>query len=222
LPRFVFSCAEHEDYGIKGWRPDWFPGADPVVGMGVAHDCLEHRASKTGPLNEEMMALGAMMFIRGGGGYFSWKAETANQWWQNGAADFEDHVQRYLAGTHDWVTMPKGGTKPLEWGDHEIPLLFKEIEQRMKEVFEDAEDQLPDWLFDDIRKEAITRLIRRGYRWAAARYCCEYEACKLFERIEKVADQELQYATEGLSKLIVSINLQTLQARIVTEEDYVW
>ena len=34
----TFICEEHQEYSGKGWRPEWIPGADPLEGMGAAHD----------------------------------------------------------------------------------------------------------------------------------------------------------------------------------------
>jgi hypothetical protein len=214
---FRFECAEHEEYGIKGWKPKWFPGADPVTGMGVAHDVMEHNRTKAGPMSEEMAALGAGLFIRGGGGYFSHKAPSANKWYQNAASDFPDHTARYLAGTHDWVTPLPGrqGVSPVdEWAELELIELRGAIRRGMKDEEDRFEREVPDWLFDAERIDLIIRHARLGYRWAARRYRCEYTACCIFQQIEKEADRKLEYATEGLDELHVRLVLGEQRAEV--------
>ncbi len=56
-----------DDSGWEGLRPLWMTG-DPVVGMAVAHDILEH-AADGGRL--ELQALGSIVYVRGLNGYFS-------------------------------------------------------------------------------------------------------------------------------------------------------
>lgn len=38
---YTFICETHEEFGCKGWKQEGVPGADPLGGMGVAHDVLE-------------------------------------------------------------------------------------------------------------------------------------------------------------------------------------
>jgi len=66
---YEFVCETHEDYGSLGWRLKKFSGFDPLDGMAVAHDCLEHFPDLDTSLDAEFMALGAAMLIRGETGY---------------------------------------------------------------------------------------------------------------------------------------------------------
>lgn len=63
--RFRLDC--DDDSGFEGLRPLWMPG-DPVGGMGVAHDILEHQPDG-GRL--ELQALGSIVYVRGLMGYFA-------------------------------------------------------------------------------------------------------------------------------------------------------
>lgn len=60
---FEFVCAEHEEFGENGWRLKSQPDFDPLSGMAVAHDCLEHFTDSADPA-DEFLALGAAMWIR--------------------------------------------------------------------------------------------------------------------------------------------------------------
>jgi hypothetical protein len=70
MKRYTFILEEWDTTGGLGLRPEWFPGADPLGGVAVAHDILEHDNMTVGDVNEEIQALGRMHWIRGEGGYF--------------------------------------------------------------------------------------------------------------------------------------------------------
>src|SRR5215510_9381522 len=58
-----FKVENHPEYGTLGLAPQWMQGEqdDPLTGMGVAHDVLEH-----GPNDEvEWQGLGGSVHVRG-------------------------------------------------------------------------------------------------------------------------------------------------------------
>src|ERR1044072_3858805 len=57
-----FVIAEHRDLGYTGLAPNWMPGhqADPLQGMGAAHDVLEHGSHDT----VEWQGLGGSLWVR--------------------------------------------------------------------------------------------------------------------------------------------------------------
>jgi len=62
---------ETSDQSGVGWLMIGAPSTYfPIGGMGVAHDLLEHRPTDSGTIEEELQALGAMIYIRGVGGFF--------------------------------------------------------------------------------------------------------------------------------------------------------
>lgn len=65
-----FTCMEHEEFGELGWRPDWLKhlGFEPSWDFGVSHDILEHMVDKIGGAEGELMAFGAVIWIRGESG----------------------------------------------------------------------------------------------------------------------------------------------------------
>ena len=67
----TFIIEEHEEYQTKGARPIDTPHADPLGGMSVAHDMLEHFHNDQGSVYEELMALGASYYVRGETGFFN-------------------------------------------------------------------------------------------------------------------------------------------------------
>jgi hypothetical protein len=64
------TCKEGE-LGI-GWMPNWVKDAaiDPGQGITVSHDILEHIVDDIGGAEGELMALGALLWIRGESGWF--------------------------------------------------------------------------------------------------------------------------------------------------------
>jgi hypothetical protein len=65
--RFVWT--DDSEYG-SGFKPDWIPQADPTQGFGAAHDVLEHIIDTRGGFEGEMMAFGAMHYVRQ---YYPWR-----------------------------------------------------------------------------------------------------------------------------------------------------
>lgn len=61
-----------DERGNRGWLPQGYPNFDVVVPGQFGHDCLEHlpRGQKHGPIADELMALGARLYVR-----------VKSQWW---------------------------------------------------------------------------------------------------------------------------------------------
>jgi hypothetical protein len=68
--RKVFVWKNSERFGNFGWVPATQPTFDPNLGLGVAHDTLEHGLRDLPDLTAEVVAFGAMVNVRGIGGYF--------------------------------------------------------------------------------------------------------------------------------------------------------
>jgi len=66
-----FICEKQADSDLLGWRLSTQRGFDPLGGMAVAHDILEHFPDSTDSVADELQALGAELYIRGNTGY--WK-----------------------------------------------------------------------------------------------------------------------------------------------------
>jgi hypothetical protein len=59
-----FAFEEIEDTDLFGLRPLWMDNADASTGRGVAHDMLEHFATRESALESEFQALGALYLLR--------------------------------------------------------------------------------------------------------------------------------------------------------------
>ena len=60
----TFEWAVDEDSGTDGWRPLRRPEFRPGFGHLVAHDLIEHRPDDDGSVRAELIALGAVLWIR--------------------------------------------------------------------------------------------------------------------------------------------------------------
>lgn len=73
MPSKIFEFCEDEEFGGWGWKPVNFPGANTAEAMGIVHDILEHfpRDRMLSEIEDELLALGASLHVRGEGYYAS-------------------------------------------------------------------------------------------------------------------------------------------------------
>lgn len=74
--KFLYTTDKHYDF--PGWLPENAPRTfTPLDAMGAVHDLMEHRkTANSGSVEEELHALGVMLYIRGEGGYWHDRAIT--------------------------------------------------------------------------------------------------------------------------------------------------
>lgn len=183
---YTFIVAKHEEYGTLGFRPSWYPAGDPLSGMAVAHDILEHFPKDTGTAEEEYQALGAALFIRGDSGYFGHNRGNRSPE-ENTAADLPMiwSIQSYvkpclLSRDQDLMTRTRN-----------VITHFKKELEYMEQADNPDEEDL----------EHIARWIAKGYQRAKKRYGTtrnENIAWGLFQPIEEQADTALKHAEEGM------------------------
>ena len=222
----LFECREHEEYGSLGWRPLWMPMADPLQGMAVAHDVLEHQRHDDGSVEHELMALGARGFVRYAGDYF-----THNNAYENLSSEWGFQVG-YLAarGELSSFLLREPGRVPSLDDDHTdkffragvadmLPYLLREYDE-----WTETHDVIKR---DPLFETKAVGWLRKGYRRAKHRYgrynLQLYNMCKLFKEIEQAADNNLQCAEEGMwLRVQVDCDRQytKVQADYPCENDY--
>lgn len=83
----IFEYRSDDRSGYTGWIPKGAPREfNSGGGMLVAHDVLEHTRDTTSSWEDELMALGALIFIRGETGYFSGRVHNPS-WGGNMVGD---------------------------------------------------------------------------------------------------------------------------------------
>lgn len=213
--KFEFVCAEHKEYGHNGWRLKSQPNFDPLAGMAVAHDCLEH-FSDDGSVAAEYMALGASMFIRDEY-FYNHKGKIETNPGVHIASDMPDIMRHILQESYEFPKAPR--TYPLEsevegW----INRMFQEYHRNIREEYDYKDLKLSV----DI-KRSIRSYLRIGYRKAKKRYGRDHWGAQtLFREIEEKADKALKSAEEG-TELHVIVDFRTLTCKIKTTwelEDY--
>ncbi len=188
--RFLYQI--HEEYGSPGWLQKAMPGYDPLGGMAVAHDCLEHFPGGTDAAHDEFQALGASLFIRGEANYSGQKGRTATPG-QNVGSDIPEVIRHILHEGTAFHDPPR--TRPL--ADH----VEEWIDVALKEAWDECREQFRG---EDVReaKAVLTKArgwLRVGYRRAEKRYAKigPHAACQMFMNIETAADEAMKQAEEG-------------------------
>lgn len=217
MTTYKFEVAEHEDFGTKGFRPTWYPQGDPLGGMGVAHDILEHFPKDDGGAEGEFMALGASLFIRGESGYFqrNGRVHSAEE---NLASDFPEIWNHMVYEDRRTHVKPCGSVR-----DEDLMERCREIVRLgVRELREREHDQIPD----REARERMARWFAKGYKKAERRYRqhgAYAMAYQLFSPIEEQAERCLKYADEGMV-LTVCVNVKRLNVSVSCEypqeEDY--
>jgi hypothetical protein len=196
-----FEWKEDEEFGGEGWIPTRFPNFNASSGLGVAHDTLEHFANDDESLAAEMRALGAMIYLRGEGGYFVNRNSRTPE--ANIGADIAHFLEELSNGDHsdygDFPTPPRtcslndNANEMLEVGLKEGKKVFI-IEMAFQDDSERYSNHDVDLWLDKMRG-----WMRIGYRKAVKRYHhnCPYETAYLFERIQKEVDARHKRADLG-------------------------
>lgn len=226
-----FICEEHTDFGSLGLRPLAVPDADPLVGMTVAHDMLEHFPGDDGGVEAELMALGASFWLRCESGYNDSRSTVKRDQAENIAADF---VELYNHINDGFSLNDPGNVEPIEdeYADEGLRRCARmgvdETKQEM--TYQDEEDELPEELVEFCSDESVRRItgwLRKGYRKATERYeghDAYTLAESVFRVIEERLDNWLKVAEEG-TEIEVTVDLENYNVTIETvigegETDY--
>ncbi len=229
-----FVVEEHEEYGGLGLRPADVPNADPLGGMTVAHDLLEHFPGDDGGVEAEFMALGACYFLRHESGFVN------QQYGGNrDAADAfsGDFMELYRHVAHENFTLlDPGAEAPIECEYTEDALsaiVRKGLALTREEIAdsigadEDEEEELHMFCSTQTG-ERILGWLRRGYRKATERFA-DVDAYSLaevvFKGIETRIDDYLKGEPMAGTEVEIEVNLSTLEFSIETvigegETDY--
>lgn len=183
MKTYTFTVERHEDFGTNGFKPNWYPG-EPLGGMAVAHDILEHFPHDNGTAEGEYMALGASLLIRGD--------YNANR---NGTA--EENVAADLPTI--WGVQGCVRTCGVVRGGEIIDKARKAVGHFKKE-FPYMGDHVPT----SSDCENIARWIAKGYAKARRRYPKAWAIYwDMFKPIEEQAERYLKHAEEGMLLTVI-------------------
>ena len=185
-----FVCQMHDEYGTLGWRLESQPGFDPLQGMAVAHDILEHFPDGDESPADEFQALGCSMILRDEN-YYAGKNNRYSPA-ENVASDMPQIIHHVIFGK-----MTLSEAKP-------IKPLDEEYEETIKN-FVKASMKLTDSEFNEEYREAAKEVVRKSEGWirlGMKRGLRRYKnslsnAQSMFKDIEEAADKTLKHAEEG-------------------------
>lgn len=202
MTTYTFRVEENDEYGFTGLILEEAPSSYyPLTGMGIAHDILEHFPKDEGTEEDELLALGAALYIRGNGNYWNQRIGPEEQL----APDFVT-----LYRTNPRLLSPGRTTK---LGAYVEEWITKNLERFEKELLSDWEDVdasgVESWV------SAARGWLRRGYRRAARRYKATdpYTLVSMFRYIEERANAFLKN-NDGFSRF----HIQVSGTKVVTGE----
>jgi len=205
---YLFILAENERYAEEGWRPAGRPEFDAAdSAMTLAHDVLEHPQGldHLDACADELMALGAMHWGRGDGGYF-WGRREPNI----GpllAMELESQITMY--GGLDLLQDPGRTTALDETTEDEIEEAIRLARLALiEEGYKPRE--IRQWL------SFARGWLRKGYRYARRRWTRagqdSFTATYLYQQLERAIEDACKYADEG-SELRVWVNMTAGEVR---------
>lgn len=216
-----FVCETHPEWGTLGLRPAWMPHADPMPGMAVAHDLLEHSPGDDGGIEAELQALGASFFIRGYTDYHASKGQAITDHAAHVAADFGELFRHFR--DEGFTLLDPGEVDPLSDSciDGDLARAIHEGCAEIAEENERYEDEDEDGLLEAFcSTESQDRMLgwmRKGYAGAIERFedACPHDLVdEVFLSIETRIDEWLgKGAAEGM-RVFIAINIDELTASI--------
>jgi len=207
-----FVVEEHEEQGNIGMRPLDMPNADPLSGMAVAHDLLEHFPNDNGSVEHEFMALGALLYVRGED-YFSINGSYNTDPAVHIASDFVEQYY-YLIQRGNGLAFRNPGRTTMLDEDTELTFdrMFHEAKRNLRSAYQEEDDER--FFLNDEQCRRARGWFRRGYRRAVRRYKSlnkvthspRMAILSLFLEIEKKADEWMKHQEEGM-RCRITVNL---------------
>lgn len=217
-----FFIKEHPEYGNVGLQPAWMPDTqdDPLRGMGVAHDILEHGPNDTC----EWQGLGGAVYVRGEG-YFdrSYRVGNPNPI-ENIATDFGQ-----LFDLWEHQDIPECDERPLR--DAEMQRFIAAVvtqgckDVRSESAYRDPETEAAAarWTRPE-QQQRMRAWMTRGYRACKRRHrkYCREALTETFIAIERAVDQLLDREGQEYlgSTATISFDRESGTARAYLNEEY--
>lgn len=185
--RKAFALVEHFEFGSIGLQPLDMPHADPLGGMAVAHDILEHFPGDDGGVEAELQALGASLWVRNLDEYYHQKGQFRTDPAENIAADFPELWSHVWEGFELRLT-GKGRSRLDDSEADEI--ILRACDLGVKYIRDNGGGGLPNLDY----QIAMKRWMRVGYRRARARFrgIDRSELVWLFMEIERRAQRVIE------------------------------
>ena len=208
-----FEYKEDEEFGTMGWA---LPIAGFNVGDGriVAHDVMEHGAGESGTVVEELRALGAMVLIRGLGGYFD--SLHRNDPAFHASADVT-RMLRDVYEERDYIPhcIREQSKRAISDGTYAQDIIDRTINLARRDLVDEiGEHPAPLWMTQHLN--ACRQLMMEGYRNAKRRYrghdC--WSLCCTFNDIQRQVDK-----VHGDVGMVLDVYLSNSSLRVKIDAD---
>lgn len=202
----TFVCERHQEYGLLGWREINKDHFDPLAGVAVAHDCLEHFPDDGPTIEHEIQAFGAMLHVRGSqlrNGYHT------SLWWENVQCDLLTAFQLYRFQGVTFHPPPYTYKISNEEGEYQIAELLASFPSFLENELSISDEEGKQLIHTFV--SYLRGWLRIGYRRAVKRWREETNYIQsLFADIAQRADHALKHAEIG-EQFVVSVNMRKLQ-----------
>lgn len=211
-----FRKTMNEDFGEPGWLMEGAPSTYfPIGGLAVAHDIMEHRPGDEGTVKDELLAFGAMVYLRGEGGYWHQRGRARTSPGDQIGGELASDLGIKYGGIADGVPDP-GRTLKLE--EHVEEWLAQAIQVARTELHAHGHDFSPNQI-----NEFFTHAVgwmRRGYRAARKRYTNSSPSylTDLFMQIEDRADNLLKEDMADYCPMVVQVDLVRHRVNVFLDE----
>lgn len=223
----TFEHREGFNFGGEGWVPADFPEFDVATGFTMAHDVLEHSPDDDGSLEAEFRALGAMLYIRGLGGWFCKHSHMNPYPDRHLAADMGYMLlEKHLNWRTDPLPKPPY-TRRLDIGSSMFDDDFQ-VESWIQEASHSALRDILNGREGDAqweRADALKALrwargwIRIGYKNAKARWD-GHSHDELVHLFEQITNGPGQLHGEPGDKLTITVDAATLEMTVTHLTEY--
>lgn len=215
----AFVCREWEVTGELGWKPEWIPNFDPLAGMAVPHDVMEHFPDSGPEIHHELQAFGAMYFIRGEMDYWGQAGMNPDPFFHmtGGIVQvFEEDMHNKNGGRGFVWPAPAAATS----GDPDLDESFYNLACRGIRDFVSEMDAVDGWDFKSpVKAGQVAPWIAIGYARAVERFkhTSQDELVHTFREVEKAADRYLADCY-GDERLVIAFNETRGTAKIRFQE----
>ena len=210
---FVDSEVEKTKFGRSGWRLADMPTFDPChTNHVVCHDTFEHQPDDLPDIEHEMMAFGAIYFIRVHGDW-----PLFREVWRGAHGIMYSDIRLFLGDHKGWVISDCDGE------------ICSELEFDYSEQIRQVKEQYADPFYDekdDVNLQRILAGLERGFKWISKGYHraqkrwaghTSAQVCKLFEdtteKVKKFSREDGKRLKHGDS-LTIKFNTKRMESTV--------
>ena len=196
LIQLDFVYGEDPEYGGDGWIPKKMPKFNASQGLGVAHDAMEHFDVTAGTLEEEILAFGAMLYMRVETGWFYQQSNYYRRAGDILGGDLAIFLrERWYQG--EMLRSVKGRPRHLdECMEQELDTIIEETRRQLRGELDEDWSQFQRDTIDVWNR--LRQWMRQGYWQCKRRYrgASNHDLAYAFTEIRDAVDK-IKFAEQG-------------------------